>query len=129
MDVLTLRTSLESVLVDSLGTYTLSNGATTPAMSVRAVGESMPADTKVSGLEAILVRDPLPEPVPSYRDQKAFLRWTLFLVDWDGTNAPHEAAALILSAYPGTSITSVSVPEAAGPGSQLRLQIRTSPIL
>ena len=42
MDVLTLRTELETVLVNYLGDYTLANGAKTPAISVRAAGESLP---------------------------------------------------------------------------------------
>jgi len=128
MDVLDLRNALETVLVDRLGTYTLSNGTTAPAISVRSIGEPMQPNTKVGGLEAILRRDPLPEPVITYLNQKAILRWTLFLVDWDGTNAPHLAAQDVLLAFPGTTMQSLPVVQDDGPRSQLQLVIRTFPL-
>jgi hypothetical protein len=109
MDVLDLRNALETVLVDRLGTYTLSNGTTAPAISVRSIGEPMQPNTKVGGLEAIL-------------------RWTLFLVDWDGTNAPHLAAQDVLLAFPGTTMQSLPVAQDDGPRSQLQLVIRTFPL-
>lgn len=127
MDVIELRIALESVLIDRLGTYTYANGSTSPALSVRSIGEAMPANTKVQGLEAILRRDPTPEPVQTYQHQKAILRWTLFLIDWDGSNEPHKAAADVLDAFPSTKILPVVVPENTGPRSQLQLVITTLP--
>ena len=40
--VLDIRNQIETLLVDQLGTYTLGNGATTPAISVREQGEPLP---------------------------------------------------------------------------------------
>jgi len=126
MDAITLRTALETILVDRLGVYTFANGAVTPAFRILSDGEAPPSYTKVTGIEAILFREPDADPVPSYRDQGAFLLWTLFLVDWSNSGALHRAALDVLAAYPGTLINRVSVPEGEGPQSQSRLVIRTT---
>lgn len=128
MNVLTLRTELETLLVDLLGTYTLGNGATTPAVSVRSVGETLPAKTTVSGLELVIIRDPELDRINAYRNQEAFRLWTLYLIDWDGTGIAPTAAGRVLYAYPGTESTSVSVPEGLGPKAQMRLQLRIAPV-
>ena len=127
MDVLTLRQELESLLVDELGVYTLGNGATTPAVAVRATGEPMPAGTRVSGVECIIRREPAAAPVPSYANQKAFRDWTVYLVDWSGSAELTRLSEMVLQRYGGTVISDVAVPEGAGPQSQKRLVIRTAP--
>jgi hypothetical protein len=127
MNVLTLRTELETLLVDLLGVYTLGNAMTTPAVSVRSVGESLPAKTSVSGLELVVMRDADLQRVNTYRRQQAFRLWTLYLVDWDGTGVAPTAASRILYAYPGTETTTLKVPEGLGPKAQLRLELRTAP--
>ena len=127
MNVLTLRTELETLLVDLLGVYTLGNGMTTPAVSVRAEGEMLPAKTTVSGLELVLLLDPELERVNAYKNQEAFRLWTLYLVDWAGSGVGESAAGRIVYAYPGTDVTTVRVPEGLGPKAQKRLKIRTAP--
>ena len=125
MDALTLRTSLETILVDCLGRYTFANGATTPAFRVLSDAESTPNYTKVAGIEGVLLQEPEPEPVPSYVDQGAFLLWTLFLIDWENSGALFSACLAVLAQYPGTTINRVNVPEGQGPQAQRRLVIRT----
>jgi hypothetical protein len=127
MDVKTLRDAVQAALTSHLGTYTLGNAATTPAISVRQTGESLPTGTTVSGLEAIIVRDPALDPVDAYRDQSAFQQWTVYLVDWSNTGRTAAAAAAVLAAFPGTRIRDLQVPEALGPMSQKRLTITTTP--
>jgi hypothetical protein len=127
MNVLTLRTELETLLVDLLGVYTLGNGSRTPAVSVRAQGETLPAKTSVSGLELVILRDPELQRVNAYRNQEAFRLWTLYLVDWAGTGIGEAAAGRIVYAYPGTDETSLNVPEGLGPKAQRRLVLRTAP--
>jgi hypothetical protein len=127
MNVLTLRTELETLLVDLLGVYRLGNNATTPAVSVRAVGESLPAKTTVSGLELVIMRDPELDRVNAYQRQEAFRLWTLYLVDWDGGGTTAMAAGRILYVYPGTDSTTLNVPESVGPKVQVRLRLRTAP--
>lgn len=127
MELLHLRNKLETLAVDDLGVYTLPNGITTPAVSVRSPGERLPIGTTVKGLELVLVRNPELAPVNQYEAQPAFRTWTLFLVNWDQTANVEDVAARIISAYPGTTSRPVLVPEGAGPKHQIRLEIRMNP--
>jgi len=127
MNVLSLRTALETTLVDVLGTYTLANGVTTPAIAVRAAGESLPAGTTVTGLECVILREPELVTVRQYRKEHAFSRWTVYLVDWDGEASLQTVAGRLIWAYPGSNAVSITVPRGVGPRSQMRVDIQTDP--
>ncbi len=127
MDLLSLRTALETTLVDQLGTYVLANGARTPAISVRAPGESLPPGTTVDGLEVVIVREPELVPVRQYQNEQAFSRWTLYLVDWNGDSSLQEVAGRLLWSYPGSNAVTINVPRGVGPRSQMRIDITTNP--
>lgn len=122
-----LRIQLETTLVDVLGTYRLPNGATTPAIAVRAWGESLPAGTVVEGLEVVIIRDPEPVELVQYQRQVAFHRWTLFLVDWTGSISLQEIAGRLLWAWPGSNAVSIQVPKGVGPRGQMRVDLQTNP--
>lgn len=126
--MLTLRTELETTLVDVLGTYRLANGATTPAISVRSSGESLPAGTTVTGLECVILRDPELVPIRQYAKEHAFCRWTCYLVQWtdEGVSLQVVAGRLIW-AYPGSNAVSINVPQSVGPRHQMRIDIQTNP--
>lgn len=126
MDVLTVRTQVQSALSSHLGTYTLGNGATTPAISVRSANEPLPGGTKVTGLEAIIIREPQLEEARVYKDALATRRWTVYLVDWSGAGKLEAAAAALAYAIPGARSFDVFVPEGAGPRSQKRVLIPTN---
>lgn len=127
MNVLSLRTALETTLVDVLGTYLLANGVSTPAIAVRAAGESLPAGTTVTGLECVILREPELVPVRQYRKEHAFSRWTVYLVDWDGEASLQTVAGRLIWAYPGSNAVSITVPRGVGPRSQMRVDIQTDP--
>lgn len=127
MDILQLRTELETLLVDNLGVYTLANGTETPAVSVRAPGERMTPGTTVTGVELIVIRDPDMTPISQYSNEAAFRRWTTVLVDWDNNTDLEPMAAAVIETYPGTTVSTVSVPEGVGPTHQMRLEIQTNP--
>lgn len=128
MDVLTLRTELASLLTAELGTYTLSNAATTAAISVRGIGEPMTPGTTVSGLELIIELDPEPLPIIQYRQSSAFSRWTLWLVQWGaGSGLITEAAQHLVGAYPGSTYEKVPIPAGFGPANQIRVTLQTNP--
>ena len=127
MDVLTLRTELETVLVNYLGDYTLANGAKTPAISVRAAGESLPPNTTVTGLEVVILREPELLPVRQYSNEQAFSRWTLYLVDWTGDTSLQEVGGVLIREYPGSNAVAINVPRGVGPRSQMRVDIQTDP--
>ena len=128
MNILSLRTELETTLVDVLGTYTLANGATTPAISVRDVGGSLPAGTRVTGLECVILREPELVPIRQYSKEPAFSRWTLYLVMWTETGVNlQEIAGRLLWAYPGSNAVSINVPQSVGPRHQMRVDLQTNP--
>lgn len=127
MDLLSLRTAVETTLVDQLGTYTLANSISTPAISVRAPGESLAPGTTVTGLEVVIVREPELVPVRQYQNQQAFSRWTLYLVDWTGDTSLQEVAGRLLWSYPGSNAVTINVPRGVGPRSQMRIDITTNP--
>lgn len=127
MDVLTLRTELETVLVNYLGDYTLANGAKTPAISVRAAGESLPPNTTVTGMEVVILREPELVPVRQYQREQAFSRWTLYLVNWSGDTSLQEVGGVLISQYPGSNAVLINVPRGVGPRSQMRVDIQTDP--
>ena len=126
--MLSLRTELETTLVDVLGTYRLANGATTPAISVRSTGDSLPAGTTVTGLECVILRDPELVPIRQYSKEPAFARWTLYLVQWtDEAVSLQDVAGRLLWAYPGSNAVSIRVPQGVGPRHQMRVDIQTNP--
>lgn len=125
--ILSLRSQLATALTSYLGTYTLANGSTTPAISVRAVGDSLPPNTRVTGLECVIVQEPELDPIRQYSKEHAFQRWTLYLVDWDGATALSTVAAKLLWLYPGSNATAINVPRNVGPRSQMRVDIQTNP--
>lgn len=127
MNVLTLRYLIVQAIDDYLGTYTLGNGTTTPALSVRQVGEGLAPGTTVTGLEVIIVTEPDLSPIRAYMNEESFRDWTIYLVGWDNTANLSTAAAELLYAFPGSTATSITVPENIGPKNQMRVSIRTNP--
>jgi hypothetical protein len=127
MDILALRTSIAATLSSLIGTYTLANGSTTPAISVRGSGESLPAGTTVTGMEVVILRDPELQAIPSYQKGQAINRWTLYLVDWDMTASLQEAAGKLIWAWPGSNAVSINVPQSVGPRHQMRVDLQTNP--
>jgi hypothetical protein len=125
VNLLELRTELASLLSASLGTYTLPNGATTPAISVRSSGEALPTGTTVTGLEVVLIRDPDLTPIPQYSDSGALRSWTVFLIDWSDATDLEPIGAYIVEAYAGTQVTTVAVPKGTGPQNQMRVTIQS----
>jgi hypothetical protein len=126
MNIRDIRVQLETTLADVLGTYRLANGATTPAIAVRAEGDSLPPGTVVEGLEVVILRDPELEPVRQYRQETARLRWTLYLVDWTGGVPLQTIAGRLIWAYPGTNAVRINVPRGVGPGAQMRVDLLSS---
>lgn len=124
MNVREFRDEIEATLAAALGSYLLPNGASTPAIAVRAEGEGLAPGTTVSGVEAVILREPTPVPVRQYRQEQALHDWTLFLVDWNGANTLQQVANQVVYAYPGATVTPVTVPRGIGPRSQMRIQIR-----
>lgn len=126
--VLQLRQSVATALSGLVGTYTLANGATTPALAVRSPGEPRTPGTKVSGMEVLIVEDPdMSRVVRGYRESDAIRSWDVFLVAWSDSTRLEPAVTALLAAFPGATVQDVPVPENAGPRNQKRLTIPSNP--
>ena len=119
-----LRYTIERLLDDRLGIYTLSNGVETPAIAARAESERLAPGTKVRGLECIVSRYPEQDPILQYYDQPTTQAWTVWLVGWDNTADVVDTAQLLLQAYPGAEFTQINVPKSWGPTNQVQVVIR-----
>jgi hypothetical protein len=129
MELLTLREELETLLADYLGTYTLANNTRTPAISVRAAGESSPARTVVSGLECIIQKQPRLTQISQYSPAGAFRSYTIFLVSWDDSDIT-STGELISNAFPTAvtkELTNLQVPQGQGPQNQMRISLQFNP--
>ena len=119
-----LRRTLELLLADKLGEYTLSNGYKTPAIAVRADSERLPPGTRVRGMEVVVSRYPEQEPVLQYMLQPTTDTWSVWLVGWDNTAPLIDATHVVLDAYPGTEFEQITVPKSWGPVNQVKLLIQ-----
>lgn len=126
MDVTVLRAQVEAVLSADLGTYTLANGETTPAISVRDPGKGLAPGTRVSGLEAVIYSVPEMLPVREYQSDNAIRAWSVYLVGWGDGVDMQTASASLLANFPGADVATLSVPEDIGPRNQMRVTIKTT---
>jgi hypothetical protein len=125
VDILALRGALATALTAHLGTYTLANGSTTPALVVRDPGAGMGASTSVSGLEVVISSVPELEQQPQYTSSPFLQTWNVFLLDWGGADL-EGAAALVQAGFPGTTAQILAVIEDVGPKRQTQLRIPLS---
>jgi len=121
--ILSLRTALETTISSSLGTYTLANGSTTPAVTVRDYGDSPPPGQTVTGVELIIIRSPDLKPLLQFENQQVYETWSVYLVDWTGGTNLEDCVGKIIYAFPGTTAVRVNVPEQIGPRHQMALTI------
>lgn len=115
MDVLALRTAVETTLVDLLGVYTMPNGQKTPAIAVRSDGEKLPSHWRVEGLECVLHREPVPQPLRQYKGQVAFNVWMADLVAWSSSVDLPLVTERLLANWPGCKFSDTTVVKNTGP--------------
>lgn len=119
-----LRDDLQVLLRSQLGTYTLANGVSTPAVSVRADSESLAAGTKVNGLEVVINRHPVQDPVRQYSEEECEELWEVWLLAWNDSTVITQAAARVVKRYPGTTLQQITLPESWGPKRQVKITLR-----
>ena len=125
MDAASLRTQIAALLANDLGTYTLLNGATTPAISVRPEGDRLAAGTTAAGLELVILAEPRLSPVGAYLQQDAWREYFVFLVGWDDTADITAAAEKLIYNFPGTEWQEIPIAKRVGPTNQARVIIRS----
>ncbi len=123
--LLTIRNELVTALAGRLGTYTLANGSTTPAVRCSDPQETRYPGTVVTGLELVLLRSPVLSVVRQYQEEFSIAEWTAFLVNWDGDDKAQAAAKVVANEIPGTDIERQEVPLGIGPQDQYRLTLRS----
>jgi hypothetical protein len=114
IDLLELRSRLETALSEELGTYTFTNGTITPAMSVDYGNASYPpAGTAIDGLECVLIFRPEVPLRPfmggAYEETYAV---QIFLKQWNASKDTLVALGLILDAigiFPDIALQSNSI--------------------
>ena len=119
-----IRRTLQMLLRDELGEYTLANGVATPAIAVRAESERLPTGTKATGLETVVIRYPEEQPVRQYLLEPLDDFWTVWLVGWDNTANLPAATAILLTAFPGAEFQQINVPKSWGPTNQVKVTLR-----
>lgn len=127
MDVITLRTQIETALADELGEYVLVNGRRTPAICVRSQGENLAPGTVAKGLECVIMRYPRQQQIRQYANVRAFDIYTVYLVDWGSSNGTNTAVRLLTDLYPQLVLDSIVTPRNAGPQYQIRLELKFNP--
>jgi hypothetical protein len=125
MDAAALRTEISAALADDLGVYTLLNGETTPAISVRPEGQRLAAGTVASGLEVVILSEPRLSPVGAYLQQEAIREFIVFLVGWDDTAETTIAAEKLVYIFPGTIWQEIPIAKRIGPTNQARVIIQS----
>lgn len=124
VDVLTLRAQIAAALAEDLGSYTLLNGETTPAISVRPEGQALAAGTVAAGLEVVILAEPRLSPVGAYLQQEAIREFIVFLVGWDDTAEITVAAEKLIRLFPGTEWQEIPINKRVGPTNQARVIIQ-----
>lgn len=82
MELIELRSRLQELLADEIGSYRLSNGAgSTPAIVALNSGDPV-NDRACIGLELIIVRTPAYNSKATYNGTQVKRTWQLFLVQW-----------------------------------------------
>ena len=124
-----LRLTLEKLLVEQIGEYTLINGAKTPSIAVRADSERLPQGTRVTGMEVVVGRYPEQEPILQYMEQPTSETWSVWLVGWDNSAPLIDSTQIILDAYPGSEFQQITVPKSWGPVNQVKILIQNPWVL
>ena len=102
------RLAADATIAAALGTYTLANGTSRPAIAVLAANESLPPGTITEGIELVITRVPgfasrvllttetLPNPT-----------WRIYVMGWQSAAQLQAVAQRILALLPGASATPI----------------------
>ena len=105
MTILELRNTIQILLADILGTYTLPNGSTVPAVYVDG-RYGVPKDWKVDGLEASVRQYPSRRSRPLMGMVEMRKAWEVKLSQYSpSSESMDDAVDRILRHFPDTSLT------------------------
>ena len=107
----------DDTISDALGVYTLASGATLPAISVLASGDSLPSGTVATGLEVVITASPNQAEQLLLSDEVLTNpTWRIYVVAWGAVGSLQAVRNRILALLPGAVS---SQPQAEPPGEGL----------
>lgn len=100
-----IRDAITTALDGELGTYTLTNGSTIPAIYV--VPPQLPSEWKVSGLECVIGRSPEHQSNPIFKNSLTATQltetWIAHLTQWDTNKTTQDAREKIIRTFPNST--------------------------
>jgi hypothetical protein len=107
----------DDAISDELGVYTLASGATLPAISVMARGDSLPSGTVTSGLEVVITATPNQAEELLLTDEVLTNpTWRIYVIAWGALGQLQAVRNRIVALLPGATSTQ---PQAEPPGEGL----------
>jgi len=107
----------DDTISDALGVYTLASGATLPAISVMASGDSLPSGTVATGLEVVITASPNQAEQLLLSDEVLTNpTWRIYVVAWGAVGSLQAVRNRIVALLPGAVS---SQPQAEPPGEGL----------
>jgi hypothetical protein len=123
VNVVELRTQVQELLIDEVGTYALTGGVTTPAVIVLDSADVV-SDRTVTGLEVVIRRSPISdEGKPTFDSVRAAKVWQIFLVQWGGAYTLESAKDKLRRKFPNTRAMTVKVEKGSGVREQVSIRI------
>jgi hypothetical protein len=102
------RLLADAVIAAALGTYTLANGTSRPAIAVLARNETLPPRTTAVGIEMVITA------VPGFAPQVLLGEetltnptWRIYVMGWQSAAQLQAAAERVIALLPGATATSV----------------------
>jgi hypothetical protein len=102
------RLLADATIAAALGTYTLPNGTTRPAIAVLARNETLPPGTTAAGIELVIQR------VPGFGPQVLLTEetltnptWRIYVMGWQTAAQLQAVAQRVIALLPGATATSV----------------------
>ena len=89
---------------DALGSYTLPDGTTLPAIGVFASGDSLPSGTVTGGLELVITETPnQAEEILLSDEVLTNPTWRIYVVAWDAIGSLQSVRNRIIALLPGAT--------------------------
>lgn len=102
------RLVADTAIAAALGTYTLADGTSRPAIAVLAANESMPAGTIAEGIELVITA------VPGFANRPLLSTetlpnptWRIYVMGWQSAAQLQAVAQRILALLPGAKTTPI----------------------
>jgi hypothetical protein len=105
----------DDAISDELGVYTLASGATLPAISVMARGDSLPSGTVTSGLEVVITASPNQAEEVLLSDEVLLNpTWRIYVIAWGALGQLQAVRNRIVALLPGAVSSQLQGSQSSG---------------